>query len=88
MRIRNLLEMRALQRQLRDRNDSLEVKVAERTQELREAQRQIVAQERLRAFSEMAGGVVHDFGPDHQPDLSPGLHRRHPAQHDEQHVGD
>jgi len=61
MRIRNLLEMRALQRQLRDRNDSLEVKVAERTQELREAQRQIVAQERLRAFSEMAGGVVHDF---------------------------
>jgi signal transduction histidine kinase len=61
MRIRNLLEMRALHRQLRDRNESLEVKVAERTQELREAQRQIVAQERLRAFSEMAGGVVHDF---------------------------
>jgi signal transduction histidine kinase len=61
MRIRNLLEMRALHRQLRDRNESLEVKVAERTVELREAQRQIVAQERLRAFSEMAGGVVHDF---------------------------
>jgi signal transduction histidine kinase len=61
MRIRNLLEMRALHRQLRDRNESLEVKVAERTLELREAQRQIVAQERLRAFSEMAGGVVHDF---------------------------
>jgi len=61
MRIRNLLEMRALHRQLRDKNESLEVKVAERTRELRDAQRQIVAQERLRAFSEMAGGVVHDF---------------------------
>lgn len=61
MRIRNLLEMRAMRRQLQEHNHVLEIKVAERTQELRETQRQIVAQERLRAFGEMAGGVVHDF---------------------------
>jgi len=61
MRIRNLLQMRLLQRQLQDQNLTLELKVSERTQELRETQRQIVAQERLRAFGEMAGGIVHDF---------------------------
>lgn len=61
MRIRNLLQMRFLQRQLQDQNQTLETKVSERTQELRETQLQIVAQERLRAFGEMAGGVVHDF---------------------------
>jgi len=61
MRIRNLLEMRFLHRQLQEQNQSLEVRVAERTRELREVQQQVVAQERLRAFGEMAGGVVHDF---------------------------
>jgi signal transduction histidine kinase len=61
MRVRNLLQMRFLHRQLQDQNETLEMKVAERTRELRETQQQIVAQERLRAFGEMAGGVVHDF---------------------------
>ena len=60
-RIRNLLQIRFLQRQLREHNDVLELKVAERTRELREMQQQVVAQERLRAFGEMAGGIVHDF---------------------------
>jgi signal transduction histidine kinase len=61
MRIRNLLEIRFLHRQLQAQNESLELKVAERTRELRESQQQVVAQERLRAFGEMAGGIVHDF---------------------------
>jgi signal transduction histidine kinase len=61
MRIRNLLEMRFLHRQLQEQNQTLETKVAERTRALREMQQQVVAQERLRAFGEMAGGVVHDF---------------------------
>lgn len=60
-RIRNLLQIRFLQRQLREHNEVLELKVAERTRELREMQQQVVAQERLRAFGEMAGGIVHDF---------------------------
>jgi signal transduction histidine kinase len=61
MRIRNLLQIRFLQQQLQGQNQILEQKVAERTRELRESQQQIVAQERLRAFGEMAGGIVHDF---------------------------
>ncbi len=61
MRIGNLLQMRFLHRQLQEHNRTLEEKVAERTRELREAQHQLILQERLRAFGEMAGGVVHDF---------------------------
>jgi signal transduction histidine kinase len=61
MRIRNLLQIRFLHLQLSARNQTLETEVAERTRELRESQEQIVAQERLRAFGEMAGGIVHDF---------------------------
>ena len=61
MRVRNLLQMRFLHRQLQDQNETLELKVAARTQELRETQQQIIVQERLRAFGEMAGGIVHDF---------------------------
>ena len=61
MRVRNLLQMRFMHRQLQDQNETLELKVAERTKELRETQQQIIVQERLRAFGEMAGGIVHDF---------------------------
>ena len=61
MRVRNLLQMRFMHCQLQDQNETLELKVAERTRELRETQHQIIAQERLRAFGEMAGGIVHDF---------------------------
>jgi signal transduction histidine kinase len=61
MRIRNLLHIRMLHRELQGQNMTLESKVEERTRELRQTQRQIIAQERLHAFSEMAGGVVHDF---------------------------
>ena len=61
MRIRNLLQIRFLHLQLHEQNQTLETKVAARTRELREMQRQAVSQERLRAFGEMAGGIVHDF---------------------------
>ena len=61
MRIRNLLEIRFLHLELHAQNQTLEIKVAERTRELRDMQQQIVEQERLRAFGEMAGGIVHDF---------------------------
>jgi signal transduction histidine kinase len=61
MRIRNLLQIRFLYLELQGQNATLETKVMERTRELREMQQKIVAQERLRAFGEMAGGIVHDF---------------------------
>ena len=68
MRIRNVLERQLLQRQIEDQNRLLEQRVCERTQQLEHAladvqaaQRQMLRQERLSAFAEMAGGVVHDF---------------------------
>jgi signal transduction histidine kinase len=68
MRIRNLLQARHFREQLRNQNESLEDQVAKRTAELADAlaqlqatQGRVVQQERLHAFSEMAGGVVHDF---------------------------
>ena len=61
LRIRNLLETRFLHLGLHRQNQSLDALVKERTRELEESQRQAIQQERLHAFSEMAGGVVHDF---------------------------
>jgi signal transduction histidine kinase len=61
MRIHNLLQIRFLHLQLQEQNQTLEAKVEERTRELRESQQQVIAQERLHAFGEMAGGIVHDF---------------------------
>lgn len=42
-------------------HDKLEIRVDERTKELKEAQHQLVQQERLRALGEMASGIAHDF---------------------------
>lgn len=68
MRIRNLLRTRFLHLEIQEQNQHLELKVTERTGELRTAlaeleqsQGRMVQQERFRAFGEMAGGVVHDF---------------------------
>jgi signal transduction histidine kinase len=68
MRVRNLLQTRMQYLEIQNQNRVLESKVAERTGELKKAltelqasQRQVVQQERFRAFSEMAGGVCHDF---------------------------
>lgn len=68
MRIRNLLQARFLRLEIQEQNRWLEERVRERTaqlegavESLQTAQRQLVQQERLSAFGEMAGGVVHDF---------------------------
>ncbi len=68
MRIRNLLQARFLRLEIQAQNRLLEERVRERTAQLEGAveslqttQRQLVQQERLSAFGEMAGGVVHDF---------------------------
>jgi signal transduction histidine kinase len=68
MRIWNLLRAHFLRLEIEKQNRSLEHRVKERTHELEKAledlhatQRQLVRQERLSAFGEMAGGIVHDF---------------------------
>ena len=68
MRIRNLLQAHFLRLEIQDQNHLLEGRVRERTgelegalEDLRATQRQLLQQERLSAFGEMAGGVVHDF---------------------------
>ncbi|MEY2584835.1 MAG: hypothetical protein QOD80_861 [Verrucomicrobiota bacterium] len=68
MRIRNLLQSHFLRLEIQDQNQMLEERVRERTFELESAladlnaaQRKLVQHERLSAFGEMAGGVVHDF---------------------------
>lgn len=68
MRIRTLLQARLLRIEVAEQNRLLEARVRERTAQLEEAlgdlrnaQRQMMQQERLSAFGEMAGGVVHDF---------------------------
>lgn len=68
VRISNVLQARLLRRQIESQNEALEQRVAERTTELEKAlaelkatQRQMLQQERLRAFGEMASGVAHDF---------------------------
>ncbi len=68
MRVRNLLQTRIQHLVIERQNKQLEETVAARTAELKQAlvelrqsQRQVIQQERFRAFGEMAGGVVHDF---------------------------
>ncbi|MGZ8901583.1 MAG: hybrid sensor histidine kinase/response regulator, partial [Limisphaerales bacterium] len=68
MRIRNLLQARFLRLEIAEQNRLLEARVRERTsqleaavEDLQTAYTTMVKQERLSAFGEMAGGVVHDF---------------------------
>jgi signal transduction histidine kinase len=68
MRLRNLLLTRFLRQEIEAQNQRLEEKVAARTveleqavAELRKTHEHLLQNERLSAFAEMAGGVVHDF---------------------------
>ena len=61
LRLRNLLENRFLNLKLEDqvRQRTIDLEIA--LDQLRNAQEQVVKQERLRALGMMAGGIAHDF---------------------------
>lgn len=75
MRVRNVLTLQKHKETLQEQNRVLEYRVAARTKslsertaeleqalaDLRGAQKQVLQQERFRAFGEMAGGIAHDF---------------------------
>lgn len=54
-------ELEKAQKALRTAHDDLERRVEERTEELRQAQQQVIEQERMRALGQMASGIAHDF---------------------------
>lgn len=56
-----ITELRAAQAELRQANEELERRVAERTAELRAVQEELLRQERLATLGKLAGGLAHQI---------------------------
>lgn len=57
----DITERKQAEQALKTYSEQLETKVTERTQKLREAQEQLIRQERLAVLGQLAGGVAHEL---------------------------
>lgn len=59
--VRDISDLKNTQDQLRDLNEVLEARILQRTEELRRAQAELVAKEKLATLGQVSGGIAHEI---------------------------